>query len=82
MARMYKMTAYLVDPNEVFCPMPIEHESVSFEWRDDLPINYIGCTKLDCESFFLEKHQEELLQRLAQRLRAAVIEPETFQKGL
>ena len=96
MARMYKMTAYLVDPNEVyenaeawfekaiawseiFCPMPIEHESVSFEWQDDLPINYLGCTKLVCESFFSEKRQEELLQRLAQRLRDAAIRPISFE---
>lgn len=70
MAKIYKITAYIVDPNDryndgeewfvdiingdgyVFCPVPIEHKSVEFEWDDDLAINYIGCKKEDCEEYF------------------------------
>ena len=71
MAKIYKLTVYLVDPNdyyedvdewfemvidgsEVFCPVPIEHKTVEFEWDDNLPINYIGCKKEDCEKYFNE----------------------------
>lgn len=72
MAKIYKITAYIVDPNgcfdngedwfkdvmnydrNVFCPTPIEHQAVEFEWDDNLPINYIGCKKEDCEEYFKE----------------------------
>lgn len=69
MSKIYKMTAYLVDPNEhykdvedwffraidgteMYCPRPIEWEGIEFEWDDNLPINFIGCTKEDCEKYF------------------------------
>ena len=72
MAKIYKITAYIVDPNDryddgeewfedvmnndgyVFCPVLIEHQTVEFEWDDNLAINYIGCTKEDCEKYFDE----------------------------
>lgn len=92
MARMYKMAAYLVDPNEtyknaeewfeevisksnIFCPTPINHEAVSFEWDDELPINYIGCKESDCEAFFAEQYRRFLLERLTERLKPRVISP-------
>ena len=70
MAKIYKIAAYIVDPNDryedgeewfvdavdhngfVFCPVPIEHKCVEFEWDDNLDINYIGCKKEDCEKYF------------------------------
>lgn len=70
MAKIYKITAYIVDPNDryydgeewfedaingnsyVFCPVPIEQQSVELEWDDNLAINYIGCKKEDCEEYF------------------------------
>lgn len=68
MARMYKITAYIVDPNnvyddgeqcfadmierkDVFSPTPIQHEMVEFEWDDNVPVNYVGCTAEDCRRF-------------------------------
>ena len=71
MARIYKITAYIVDPTgvydngedcfkdmidntDVFCPVPIKHQTVEFEWDDNLDINYIGCREEDCEKYFKE----------------------------
>lgn len=69
MAKLSKITGYLVDPNEhyrsaedwfgraiagseLYCPVPITMlESDSFEWNDDLDINYIGCSAADCEAY-------------------------------
>lgn len=69
MAKIFKITAYIVDPNDhykdgedwfskmingtdCYCPVPIEHQDVNFEWNYNLPINLIGCKKEDCEKYF------------------------------
>lgn len=69
MAKIYKISAYIVDPNdkykngeecfadlidntEVYTPVPIKHKSKSFNWKDTLNINAVGCKIEDCEKYF------------------------------
>ena len=47
----------MINKTEVFCPVPIQCQECSFEWDDELPINYIGCKAEDCEKYFESKEE-------------------------
>ena len=46
----------LINGSDVYCPTPVVHSQVRFDWKDDLPINMVGCTVSDCVNFMRE-HQ-------------------------
>lgn len=41
-----------LDNTDIMYEVNSRKESESFEWKDDLPINYINCTSDDYEEYF------------------------------
>ena len=66
MARTFKISGYLVDPNDDYDPKDLEGmiqftdmigdlkvvASTEWEWDDDCPENFVGCTTEDYERRF------------------------------
>jgi hypothetical protein len=68
MAKIHKLTLFIVDANDVYDDIeyiisdsqlstdlsftPYDSKSVSFEWEDELEINYSDCAREEYEKYF------------------------------